>query len=182
MAEEVLENPVTGERLQILESTPERFKVKYSLAPHGEIPGAHFHPGKEQQVTVLSGEMHLLIAGGHRVVRAGESALVPLGAHHFQWNPCEAEVVAIEEVFPAGRLHEFFSVLFRLARDGRTDARGLPPPLLASVLFAEFRDTIRQASFGARLTLDALVPLATVLGYRRLLERYLGSPVGTSSA
>ena len=84
MAEEVLENPVTGERLQILESTPERFKVKYSLAPHGEIPGAHFHPGKEQQVTVLSGEMHLLIAGGHRVVRAGESALVPLGAHHFQ--------------------------------------------------------------------------------------------------
>lgn len=181
MADEVLENPVTGERLQVLESTAERFKVRYSLAPHGEIPSAHFHPGKEQRVSVLAGEMHLLIAGEHRVVRAGESADVPLGAHHFQWNPCDTEVVAIEEVFPAGRLHEFFSVLFRLAGDGRTDARGLPPLLLASVLFAEFRDTIRQASVAERLVLDALAPIATLLGYRRLLKRYLGSPVGTTT-
>ena len=117
MTDEILENPVTGERFLVLESTPERFKVQYSLRPHGEIPGEHFHPGKEQRVTILSGEMHLRVDGEHRVLRAGESATIPPGVRHFQWNPCDSEVVAIEEVCPAGRLHEFFVVLFGLARD-----------------------------------------------------------------
>jgi quercetin dioxygenase-like cupin family protein len=102
MTEEVLENPVTGECLRILESTPERFRAQYSLKPHSEIPGAHFHPGKQQSVTVVSGEMHLRINGSHHVVRAGESLTIPTGGHHFQWNPCDTELVAIEEVFPAG--------------------------------------------------------------------------------
>jgi quercetin dioxygenase-like cupin family protein len=181
MTEAVLENPVTGERLRVLESTPERFRVHYSLGPHAEIAAAHFHPGMEQRVTVLSGEMHVRIDGEHHVVRAGESATVPPGAHHFQWNPCDAELVAIEEVSPAGRLHEFFSVLFGLARDGRTDPKGRPPLLLAAVLFSEFKDSVRQASFGMRVVLDALAPVAKALGYRRVLERYMGAAGGMTS-
>lgn len=168
----ILENPVTGEAFRVLESTPDVFKVQYSLRPHGEIAGAHFHPGKEQQITVLSGEMHLRINGAHRVVRAGESASVPAGAHHFQWNPSDAEVVAIEEIRPAGRLHEFFSVLFGLARDGKTDSQGRPSLFLAAAVFSEFRGSIRQASFGTRLLLDVLAPIASLLGYRRQLDRY----------
>jgi quercetin dioxygenase-like cupin family protein len=178
MAEEILENPVTGECFRVLESTPERFKVHYSLRPHGEIPGEHFHPGKEQRVTVLSGEMHLRIDGEHCVLRAGESATVPPGSRHFQWNPGEVEVVAIEEVFPPGRLHEFFSVLFGLARDGKIDSQGRPPLLLSAALFSEFKDSIRQAPLGTRFFLDALAPVASVLGYRRQLERYLDAAIG----
>jgi quercetin dioxygenase-like cupin family protein len=169
---EILENPVTGEAMQILESTPSVFRVQYSLRPHGEIAGEHFHPGKEQQITILAGEMHLRVDGALRVVRAGESALVPAGAHHFQWNPCDSEVVAIEEIRPPGRLHEFFSVLFGLARDGKTDAQGRPSLLLAAAVFSEFKGSIRQASFGARMLLDVLAPIASLLGYRRQLDRY----------
>jgi quercetin dioxygenase-like cupin family protein len=168
----MLENPVTGEALRVLESTPGVFKVQYSLRPHGEIAGAHFHPGKEQQITVLSGEMHLRIDGAHQVIRAGESAWVPAGAHHFQWNPCDSEVVAIEEIRPAGRLHEFFSVLFGLARDGKTDSHGRPSLLLAAALFSEFKGSIRQAPLGTRLLLDGLAPIAALLGYRRQLDHY----------
>jgi len=175
MPEELLENPITGEQLRVLESTPELFRVRYSLRPHGEIAGAHFHPGKRQKVTVLSGEMHLRIDGQTYVVRAGESATVAPGAHHFQWNPTDVEVVAIEEISPPGRLHEFFSVLFRLARDGKTDASGFPPLLLAAALFSEFKDTIRHAPLGLRLTLDVLAPIAAVLGHRRQIARYLDS-------
>ena len=173
MNEEILENPVTGEALRVLESTPSVFKVQYSLRPHGEIAGAHFHPGKGQQITVLSGEMHLRINGAHRVVRAGESASIPAGAHHFQWNPCDSEVTAIEEIRPAGRLHEFFCVLFGLARDGKTDSQGLPPLFLAAAIFSEFKDSIRQASFGTRVLLDVLAPISSLLGYRRQLDPYL---------
>ena len=170
---EILENPVTGEALRVLESTPSVFKVQYSLRPHGEIAGEHFHPGKEQRITVLSGEMHLRINGAHRVVRAGESALVPAGAHHFQWNPCDSEVMAIEEIRPAGRLHEFFSVLFGLARDGKTDSQGRPSLFLAAAVFSEFKGSIRQARFGTRVLLDVLAPIASLLGYRRQLDQYL---------
>jgi len=170
---ELLENPVTGEALRVLESTPALFRVQYSLRPHGEIAGEHFHPGKEQRITVLSGEMHLRIDGAHRVVRAGESATIPAGAHHFQWNPCDSEVVAIEEIRPAGRLHEFFSVLFGLARDGRTDSQGRPPLFLAAAVFSEFKGSIRQAPLGTRVLLDVLAPIASLLGDRRQLDRYL---------
>jgi mannose-6-phosphate isomerase-like protein (cupin superfamily) len=173
MSGEILENPVTGEALLILESTSDVFKCQYSLRPHGEIAGAHFHPGKQQRVTVLSGEMHLRIDGVHHVVRAGESALLPAGAHHFQWNPCDSEVTAIEEIRPAGRIHEFFSVLFGLARDGKTDSQGRPSLLLAATLFSEFKDSIRQAELRTRVLLDALAPIAALLGYRRKLDPYL---------
>ena len=175
MTEEMRENPVTGERLRVLGSTPERFRVHYALRPRSEIAGAHFHPGKEQEGTALADEMHLRIDGRHCVLRAGESTTVPLGAHHFQWNPGDVEVVAIEEVRPAGRLHEFFAALFGLARDGRCDAHGRPSLMLNAILFAEFRDCVRHAPLGTRLLLDALAPLASALGYRQQLRPYLGA-------
>lgn len=84
MNEEILENPVTGESMRILESTAQEFRAQYTLRPHGEIAGAHFHPTEEQVVSILSGEMHLRINGEHRIIRAGESATVPAGARHFQ--------------------------------------------------------------------------------------------------
>lgn len=79
----------------------------------------------------------------------------------------------IEELHPAGRIHEFFRVLFRLARDGRTDAKGFPPPLLAAALFSEFKDTIRMAPLGTCVLLTVLAPIASVLGYRREIEERL---------
>jgi quercetin dioxygenase-like cupin family protein len=175
MNEETLENPVTGELIRVLESTPERFKIQYSLRPHAEIPAEHFHPGKVQRITIVSGEMHLRINGAQQIVRAGETATVPAGAHHFQWNPADSEVVAIEEICPAGRIHEYFSVVFCLARDGKTDSQGRPSILLSSALFSAFKSEIRLAPVAARVVLDLLGPIACLLGYRRQLDPYLSS-------
>jgi quercetin dioxygenase-like cupin family protein len=181
MDEEILKNPVTGESFRILESTPAAFKIQYALRPHSQIPGEHLHPGKEQWVKILSGEMHLRINGEHRVLRTGESATVPASARHFQWNPCDSEVVAIEEVCPAGRLHEFFFVLFRLAGAGKTDSQGRPPLLLGAALFSEFKDSIRQGPFGLRMLFAVLAPIALGLGYRRQLEPLLKEAYGRTS-
>lgn len=172
MKDEILENPVTGESMKVIESTAQAFRAQYSLRPHGEIPGEHLHPHKEQRIEVLSGEMHVRIDGEHRIVRAGETATVPVGTRHFQWNPCDTEAVVIEEIRPAGRIHDFFTVLFGLARDGRTDANGFPPLLLAAALFTEFRDAIRPASRGLQLVFATLGPVALAAGYRRQLEKY----------
>jgi quercetin dioxygenase-like cupin family protein len=169
MSEEILDNPVTGESMRILESTAQVFKAQYSLRPHGEIP----HPRKEQRISILSGEMHLRINGEHKVLRAGESATLPLGANHFQWNPCDSEVVVVEEVRPAGRIHDFFKVLFGLARDGKTDQNGFPSPVLAAALFSEFKDTILPSPLGSRILIGVLGPVALALGYRSEVEKYL---------
>jgi quercetin dioxygenase-like cupin family protein len=173
MSEGILENPVTGESMRVLESSVRAFKAQYSLRAHGEIPGEHFHPHKEQRISVLSGEMHLRIDGEHRIVRAGETTTIPLGARHFQWNPCDSEAVVIEELHPAGRIHDFFKALFGLARDGRTDRNGFPSIVMAAALFSEFRDSIRPASLGLRLACGVLGPVALALGCRRQIEEYL---------
>jgi quercetin dioxygenase-like cupin family protein len=173
MNEEVLENPVTGESMRILESSPRTFRAQYSLRPHGEIPGEHFHPHKEQMISVLSGEMHLRVNGEHRIVRAGQTTVIPVGARHFQWNPCDSEAVVTEEIRPAGRIHDFFKVLFGLARDGKTDVNGYPSLVLSAALFAEFKDSIRPAPLGLRLVIGVLGPVALASGYRRQVERYL---------
>lgn len=173
MGEEILDNPVTGESMRVIESTTQRFAAQYSLRPHAEIPGEHFHPHREQRITVLSGEMHLRVDGEHRIVRAGETASISTGVRHFQWNPCDVEAVVIEEVSPAGRIHDFFKVLFGLARDGRTDANGYPSLVLSAALFSEYRDTILPAPLGLRLLIGTLGPVALASGYRRQLAKYL---------
>lgn len=176
MTEETLDNPVTGESMRILESTAQMFRAQYSLRPHGEIPGEHFHPHKEQRISVLAGEIHLRVDGAHRIVRAGETATVPAGARHFQWNPGDIEAVVIEDIRPAGRIHDFFKVLFGLARDDRTDAKGYPSLLVTAALFTEFRDAIQPAPIMARVLIAILGPIALALGYRRRLEKYLQAP------
>ena len=172
MNEETLVNPVTGEAMTVLESTPDVFKAQYALGPGRSIPGSHFHPGKEQRVCVISGEMHLLVDGVHRVLRAGESTTIPAGGHHYQWNPGDVEIVAIEEIRPAGRTHEMFATLFGLARDGGTNAKGYPSPLFAAALVTEFGDCLQPAPLFVRMLFRALAPLAAALGYGRKLERY----------
>ena len=174
MAIEVLNNPVTGETMRVLESTDGKFVIEYALKPHGEIPLEHFHPGIEQEIAVMSGEMHVTVNGEHKVIKAGESFAAPPSALHFQWNPHDVETVAVETYRPAGRNHDFFRTLFGLARDGYTDAHGMPSLFVRAAIFGEFSDTIRPAALPARWIIALLAPLSRVLGYGRVIRRYRG--------
>ncbi len=177
MSQELLENPVTGEKMLILESTEDTFKIEYALRAHGEIPLEHYHPNVAQVISVSAGEMHVTINGEHKVIRAGESYRAPPSALHFQWNPCDEEAIATETYTPAGRNHDFFRTLFGLARDGHTDDHGMPSLLVRAAIFTEFKDTIRPAEAGVRLVIAVLAPLSTMLGYRRLIKSYARSHV-----
>jgi quercetin dioxygenase-like cupin family protein len=172
MSEELLENPVTGETMKILESTADVFKIEYALRAHGEIPLEHSHPNVEQEISVSAGEMHVTVNGEHKVIKAGESYTAPPSALHFQWNPCDEETVAVETYRPAGRNHDFFRTLFGLAQDGHTDAQGMPSLLVRAAIFTEFRDTIRPAARGIRWVVAGLSPISSLLGYRRLIKKY----------
>jgi quercetin dioxygenase-like cupin family protein len=173
IGKETIFNPVTSEKLLVLESTAEVFKMGFSINPHSEIAGEHIHPFQEQTVTVTAGELHCRIDGVNHILRPGDSATVPAGAKHFQSNPTDTEARAIEEYRPAGRIHNFFRVLFTLAQEGKTNHKGIPKPLIGAALVAEFKDTIRVSSLGLRLLFGALAPLSHLLGYRQTIRNYI---------
>jgi quercetin dioxygenase-like cupin family protein len=173
LEKEIIYNPVTGEKLLVLESTAEVFRMGFSIDPHSEIAGEHIHPFQEQSVQVTAGELHCRIDGVTSVLRAGDSATVPAGARHFQSNPTDTEARAIEEYRPAGRIHNFFRVLFTLAQEGKTNRKGVPNPLIGAALVAEFKDTVRVSSIGLRLLFGLLAPVSSLLGYRQTIRDYI---------
>lgn len=173
IGKETICNPVTGEKLLVLESTAEVFRMGFTIDPYSEIAGEHIHPFQQQTVTVAKGELHCRIDGVTSVLRAGDSATIPAGARHFQSNPTDTEAQAIEGYRPAGRIHIFFRVLFTLAQEGKTNRKGIPKPLIGAALVAEFKDTVRVSSPYLRLLFGALAPISRLLGYRQTVRNYV---------
>lgn len=170
---ELLFNPRTTETLRVLTSTPEVFIIELSLSPRAAIAGLHVHPHQTQTISVVRGTLACHVDGQEVVLGPGASCAVPPGARHDQRNPGDEPAVAREEYRPAARMHDFFRVLFALARDGYTSRHGVPRPLVAAALFAEFSDSIAVASRVERLALAVLTPLARLLRRDRLIRRYL---------
>ena len=170
MTVEVLENPVTGERIEVLEAPSDangqRVRMRFSLAPGGRIAGAHAHPGTSQTFRVESGALHVRLGAETRVLRAGESAMAPPGLVHDQWNEGDVPVVVIEESEHAPHALPFLRAMFTLARQGETDKAGRPSLLMAAAVFTEFSGAIRPEPRALRLIIRALAPLAGLLGYR----------------
>ncbi len=145
----------------------------FSINPHSKIAGEHFHPFQEQTIIVTVGELHCTIDGKNHVLRAGESVTIPAGARHFQWNPTDTETQAVEEYRPAGRIHNFFRVLFKLAEEGKTNQKGIPDPLIGAALTAEFKDTVRVSSVYLKILFSVLAPFSQWLGYRQTIRNYI---------
>jgi hypothetical protein len=81
----------------------------------------------------------------------GETLTVPPGTPHVAWNAARGQTHMKLEFRPAGRWEEVVERLFALAREGLTDARGVPEPQMLSELLAEYGDEIAPARpYGVR--------------------------------
>lgn len=170
---ELLINPCTTERLTVLASTPEVFRISFELAPGERIAGLHAHPNQAQTLEVVDGTLACQVGDERVVLGAGAHHIVKPGVVHDQANPGDVPVTVIEEYRPARRMHAFFRTLFALARDGYTTRRGRPYPLVAAALFTEFADSISVASRGERIALAILRPFARLFRRDRLIRAYL---------
>ena len=173
MYREKLHNPVTGETLYVLDSTEDVFRIEFVIDPNSEIAAEHIHPSQQQTIHVIEGALGCRINGQMRFLGVGQSAIIPAGSAHFQWNPTDRYARAIEEIRPAGKAHNFFRVLFALAREGHTNSKGVPKPLIGAAFAAEFKDFVRAKSLGLRLLFSVLGPVSNVLGYREVIRRYI---------
>jgi quercetin dioxygenase-like cupin family protein len=171
---DIIEHPVTGERVRFLETAAEtdgeRLLLEFHVRPHGFVAAAHIHPQQDERFEVLAGTMRYRIDGEEREAGAGTVVHVPKGAPHIWWNAGEDELHMLVGFEPALRTEEFFESFFSIAQQGRTDRRtGMPNLLQTAVIAHEFAAEARLARpplAVQKVVLGALTVLGRRLGYR----------------
>jgi quercetin dioxygenase-like cupin family protein len=170
---EVWENPVTRERVTILErpwdNPAGRATAELTALVGARVAGEHYHPALVEQFTVLEGELTVKRGGQTGILHQGETAVIEAGSWHDWWNAADRDARVRVEVTPGKRFLHMIETFFGLARLGYTDGNGMPSPLQLALTSREFSDVIvfrlpppvvQQAIFGA------LAPIARWRGYR----------------
>lgn len=166
-------NPRTGQRVRFVrtaaDTAGERLELDCSSPASGEREPEHVHPHQENIFEVLTGALRFRIDGAERLVGPGERLVIPPGVPHHFWVDGGTAAHYRQEFRPALKTQAFFETFFGLAREGKLDARGMPPLLLLGVFGQTFWDEIRVTRAPAwvqRLTYALLAPLGRALGQR----------------
>jgi quercetin dioxygenase-like cupin family protein len=130
-AGDVIENPVTGQRL-IFEVTSadsggEVF-VAVGIFPPGGFAGVtHVHPHQDEHFEVLAGRAVFEVDGTRHVLGAGGTIEVPKGTKHMFANGGEEEMRVRFSFRPAlTDTERFYEVYFAFAQEGRVNAKAMP--------------------------------------------------------
>lgn len=182
-AGDVAENPVTGERAVVRVGTEdsggELLVAELFVRPGGAVAGEHVHPVIHEWFTVLEGRVGFRLDGRESVAPVGEHLHVPPGMAHDWWNAGDEEARVIVEISPAARFEEAIYNTFGLARDGKTNAKGMPNLLQVSLFAREFEDVLYFTSPPRpvqKVLFAVLAPVARLLGYRGSYPEYAEQP------
>ena len=170
---DVLENPVTGQRLVFRatarETGGELLEVESVYTkPSPSRPPDHYHPHQEEHFEVLSGALRVRVGGEERELRRGDVLVVPPATPHEMWAERGGTRVSWR-TYPALKTEAFFEILWGLARDGKTDERGAPNLLRMAVIAREYANEFRLAKPPypvQRIVFAALALVGRLLGYR----------------
>jgi quercetin dioxygenase-like cupin family protein len=140
-------NPVTGETVTFqrtsADSDGELVIAEVTLEPGGSVAGAHVHPNQTETFQILDGTVGFRLGRGRLFATTGETVVVKAGTAHAFWNAGEGQAQFLCEIRPALGFERLLETMFALARDGKTDRRGLPHPLRLAAIADHHRDDIR---------------------------------------
>jgi quercetin dioxygenase-like cupin family protein len=109
----VIENPRTGERIEVVSDEPEVLVMVAPWTRPGHRAVEHVHPAMEERWEVLEGRAAFRIDGVEVDAGVGTVVVAPPGRRHLAWNPTEGPVRLRIEMRPARRWAEFTTRLFR---------------------------------------------------------------------
>jgi quercetin dioxygenase-like cupin family protein len=138
---DVIENPLTGEKVIFLESTRdtggELLRFEYVLPPRFSIPG-HVHPHQEERHEILSGTLRGRVGGRERSYSEGESAVGPPRVPHAWRNASDREELRIVSgLRSALHLEMLLETSFGVMRAWKTNKLGAPGYLLQLAILAD---------------------------------------------
>lgn len=169
---DVIENPVTGERLRFLETSNETngesVLVEVAVQANGFVAAAHLHPKQTERFEIESGVVAFKLDGKELVAHPGDTVIVRAGISHKFWNPGETEATFVVEVKPALQFERLVETMFGLATDGKTNRKGMPNPLRLAVIADAHFDDVRlpfPPAWAQRAGLAMGAPLGRLLGY-----------------
>lgn len=136
-AGDVIVNPVSTDRIVFLrtrsDGNGELLQFDNFHQPNGIGPVPHQHPLQEETFIVKRGAFAITIEGQERVVKAGETVVVPRGAAHTWHIVGTDELHLLTEFRPALHFEEIIETICGLAQAGKMDHKGNPNPLQMTV-------------------------------------------------
>ena len=186
---DILENPVTGERLVFHETAAETNGM-YTIAdcyvaPHGAVAAAHVHPYQTEVFEVLYGKIAVKLGRTKVEAGAGEVVVIEPGVSHKFWNAGDDELAFRVSVNPSLEWEQLLETMYTLAADGKTNRRGMPNPFRLAVIAQAHFDDVRLPLVPHALQRFALAmgaPIGRALGYGRTYEPAAGIAVTAATA
>ena len=111
------------------------------LAPGGgNTP--HYHRTFSEHFQVLEGELDVLLGKTTHRLKAGESATVPAGTLHCFSNPTRQTTRFMVEIRPGHTgFEQALQIIYGLASDGKTNAKGIPTNFYHLAVVGQLSDT-----------------------------------------
>jgi mannose-6-phosphate isomerase-like protein (cupin superfamily) len=162
---EVIRNPKTGETVTFLETGAALLRLAMT-AERSSAP-SHLHPKIEERWDLQEGTVRFTVGGGERTLTAPAQLTIPRGtAHKFA---SDGPIKTVVEYEPAGHFAEFLETIYALARDGKTDAKGMPNLLRSAVIARAHLDDYAlpfPPVWAQRVLFAVLAPIGRLFGYR----------------
>ena len=176
---QVLDNPISGERITFrktaADTNGELLAIDLELTPDGHVPGAHVHPHQEERFEVLSGVMQFRRGLKTVFAGAGDIVVVPPGTVHRFMNAGPGPARVRVEVRPALRMEDLFETAVALAKEGRTDRRGMPHPLDLALFMSRFEAEVKAPFVPPGAVRALMAPLSWLARRKGLDARYRSS-------
>ncbi len=176
-AGDTISNPISGETIVFettgFESPGAVLRAECIVKPGGRLaaPLMHVHPIQTETFWILEGQLHTIVNGVERVLKAGEMVVIDPGVPHLWGNASQTEQLRFTfELSPGLAWATLFESIFAMARDGLTKADGTPPILAMAAGLHQFKDhfyldkppvAVQKAMFAL------LAPIAKLAGYRK---------------
>jgi len=125
------------------DSDGEAVIAEVMLEPGGSVAGLHVHPNQTETFRILDGAVGFRLGHGRRVAMTGETVVVQPGTAHRFWNAGDGRARFLCEIRPALGFERLLETMFALARDGKTNHRGLPHPLRLAAIADHHRDDVQ---------------------------------------
>ncbi len=180
---DILENPVTGERMRFIETAAdtdgEKVVIELTLEPTGFVAMPHVHPYQTERFEITEGTVNFKLGREHVVAAAGDVVTVEPGTPHKFWNESGDTARFVTVVRPALQFEALIETMFSLAADGKTSKKGMPNPLRLAVIANHHFDDVRLPvvphSF-QRAALAMGAPVGRLLGYGPGYTPYSAEP------